>query len=228
MDALKSLPSGVEGTLDLVERFDDCLVHGFARLGDTHRHSLDDLAAIFDGSPLGQPVAEAVAAVGRSEFVPRSFLVLASARVALLGAVHDALFAQIQAALGRPAVRVEEAPSLSPGGSSAAMASVQHWLAELAIAGFRQLEETAVAPFAATLDNLQDDPDLTGLATLLTGFRNELLRSMPTARRPDLPAFRWGDLWSAAIRPHAARARAVGISRRSWDLDSPGARHPIA
>ncbi len=199
MDALKSLPSGVEATLDLVEQFDDCLVHGFARLGDTHRRSLDDLSAIFDGSPLGRPVAEAVTAVGQSEFVPRSFLVLASARVALLGAVHDALLAQLQTELGRPAIHVEETPARPPGGSAPAMSSVQHWLAELAITGFRPLEETAVAPFAATLENLQDDPDLTGLAALLTGFHNELLRSMPAARVPDLPVFRWGDLWSAAF-----------------------------
>jgi hypothetical protein len=56
-----------------------------------------------------------------------------------------------------------------------------------------------VAPFAATLEKLQDVPELTGLAALLTGFLGELARSVPAARLPELPAFRWGDLWSAAF-----------------------------
>jgi hypothetical protein len=140
-----------------------------------------------------------VGAVQRSEFVARSFLALASARVALLGAAHDALLAQAREALGRPSPADEEPPPRPPGGSATALASVQQWLTELAIAGLRHLEENAVAPFAATLGNLQNDPELTGLAALLTGFANELLRSVPTARRPELPAFRWGDLWSAGL-----------------------------
>ena len=51
MEALKNLPPGVDEALELVGRFDDCLVHGFARLGDAHRRSLDELAAVFAGSP---------------------------------------------------------------------------------------------------------------------------------------------------------------------------------
>src|SRR5262249_43001253 len=141
MQALADLPPGVDEALELVGRFDDCLTHGFARLGDEQRRSLESLAAACDGSPLGPSVAAAVAAVGRSEFVPRSFLTLAGARVAILGAVHDALLAQVRAVLGRPDGPVEEGPPLSPGGASPALASAQHWLAELAIAGFRQLEE---------------------------------------------------------------------------------------
>ncbi len=199
MEALTSLPAGVDETLDLVEHFDDCLVHGLSRLGDSHRRSLENLAAVFDGSPLGPAVAEAVQAISRSEFVPRSFLVLASARVALLGAVHDALVSQARGTLGRAMLNVEENESRSPGASSAVLAGTQQWLTELAIAGFRQLEETMVAPFAATLENLQEDADLAGLSALLTGFHNELLRSMPASRSPDLPAFRWGDLWSASF-----------------------------
>jgi hypothetical protein len=199
MQALTKLPPGVEEALDLASRFDECLVHGFARLGEDHRRSLESLAAGFAGSPLGSTVADAVEAVGRSEFVARSFLALASARVALLGAVHDALLAQARAALGRPAAAIEERPPLPPGGASSVLASAQHWLAELAIAGFRQLEETAVAPFAATLEKLQDLPELTGLAALLTGFLGELVLSVPTSRLPAIPAFRWGDLWSSAF-----------------------------
>jgi hypothetical protein len=203
MNALASLPAGVDETLDLVERFDEALLHGFARLGEAHREQLDELAGVFAGSPLGPVVAEAVAAVGRSEFVARYFLALSAARVALLGAAHGALVAQAREALGAPSSSPSpagpEPPPLPPGSSATVLASVQQWLTELAIAGLKHLEETAVAPFAATLENLQADPELTGLAALLTGFSNELLRSMPAARQPAVPSFRWGDLWSAAM-----------------------------
>jgi hypothetical protein len=221
MDTLKNLPPGVDEALDLLGRFDECLVHGFARLGDDQRRALDDLAAVFSRSPLQSAVSEAVAAVGRSEFVPRSFLILASARVALLGAVHDGLLAQARAALGRQPISTEGGTSLPPGGSSSAMSSAQHWLAELAIAGFRQLEETSVAPFAATLENLQADADLTGLSALLTGFFVELMQSMPAARMPDVPAFRWGDLWSAAMVRTQELPAPVGFR------DSKGTLRPI-
>jgi hypothetical protein len=199
MKALAALPPGVDETLGLVERFDDCLLHGFARLGDVHRSSLRALVDVLGGSPLGPAVLEAVDAVGRSEFVTRTFLALASARVALLGAVHDALLAQARAALDRPWQSIEERPLLSPGGLATALSSTQQWLTDVAISGFRQLEESGVAPFAATLHNLQDEPNLTGLSALLTGFFGELLRSVPVARQPVLPAFRWADLWSAAF-----------------------------
>ena len=60
MEALKSLPPGVDEALALVESFDDCLVHGISRLGDAHRRSLENLTAVFDGSPLGPSISEAV------------------------------------------------------------------------------------------------------------------------------------------------------------------------
>jgi hypothetical protein len=199
MKTLELLPPGVDEALGLVARFDEALLHGFARLGDEQRGRLDALAGVFAGSPLGGAVSEAIAAVGRSEFVARHFLAMAAARVALLGAAHDALVAQAREALGRPSSAGEEPPPLPTGGSATALASVQQWLSELAIAGLKHLEEDTVAPFAATLENLQADPDLTGLSALLTGFSNELLRSMPAARKPELPGFRWGDLWSAGM-----------------------------
>lgn len=203
MKGLEVLPDGVDEALGLAERFDQALLHGFARLGDEHREQLESLTGTFAESPLGPALAEAVAAVGRNEFVPRSFLALASARVALLGAAHDALVAQARQVLGRPAPACEEQPLQSPGSTATALASVQQWLTELAIAGLKHLEESSVAPFAATLENLQAEPDLTGLAALLTGFCNELLRFMPAARQPALPVFRWGDLWSAGmVRTH--------------------------
>jgi hypothetical protein len=224
MKALATLPAGVNEALSLVERFDEALLHGFARLGDEHRKQLDALAGVFAGAPLGPAVAEAVAAVERSEFVARYFLALAAARVALLGAAHDALVAQVREALGRPSPVSEERSPLPPGLSATALASVQQWLTELAIAGLKHLEEIAVAPFAATLENLQADPELTGLAALLTGFCKELLRSVPASRQPVLPAFRWGDLWSAGMvrtqqLPGPPTFRAVGGTLTPLGLD---------
>jgi len=193
------LPAGVDEAIGLVEQFDQALLHGFARLGDDHRNQLESLADVFNGSPLGAAVAEAVAAVERSEFVARYFLTLASARVALLGAVHDALVTQAHEVLGRTSPTMEPPTPRPPGRSATTLSSVQQWLTELAIAGLKHLEESTVSPFAATLENLQAEPELTGLAALLTGFSNELLRSMPASRLPALPAFRWGDLWSAGM-----------------------------
>jgi len=204
MKRLATLPSGVSETLELVGRFDQALMHGFARLGDDHRQGLDALTEVFAGSPLGEVVREAVESVGRAEFLPRSFLALASARVALLGAVHDALVAQVRTVLGRPASveNENEFPASRPPGSSApTLTSAQQWLSELAIAGLNHLEESSIAPFAATLERLQTNPDLVGLASLLTGFSNELLRGMSSSskKQRDRPAFRWADLWSGAL-----------------------------
>ena len=63
--------------------FDDCLRNGFARLGPQHRESLGALAATLNGSPLERPIAEAMAAVGRSEFRTGHFVSLAAARAAI-------------------------------------------------------------------------------------------------------------------------------------------------
>src|SRR5262249_38235623 len=155
MNALECLPNGVNEALNLVERFDDALLHGFARLGDEQRTSLDALAALFAATPMGPAGSEAVAAVGRSDVVARSVLALASARVALLGSAHDALVAQARKALGRESPSVDDPSPLPPGRSATLLASVQQWLTELAIAGLKHLEETSVAPFAATLESLQ-------------------------------------------------------------------------
>jgi hypothetical protein len=229
MNDLASLPDGVDEAIGLVDGLDEALMHGFARLGDEHRARLDGLAATFAGTPLGPAVAEAVAAVDRGEFLARSFLGLASARVALLGAAHDALVARAREALGRPPVAAtEELPARPPEGWAPALASVQHWLTELAIAGLRNLEESAVAPFSATLAVLREAPDLTGLTALLTGFSSELVRSIPAGGR-EVPAFRWGDLWSAAMvrsqnlpssptfRPAEGTLTSLGLDVRSHD-----------
>ena len=162
---------------------------------------------------MGAPVTEAVAAIGRSEFIDRHFAALAVARAALQGAQYDALRSQVDAALGRspPANSENEAVPPKPDGPVAVwQESTRNWLMELALAGFQQLEAQTVAPFMATLEHLQDEPSTLRLAAILTGFVNELLEAMPVGALPALPLYRWADLWTrsmiAAIRPPAAPA----------------------
>src|SRR5690606_16769456 len=56
-----------------------------------------------------------------------------------------------------------------------------------------------LAPFTATLEQLQDEPKATRLAAILTGFLNELLQSMPIGAKASIPLFRWCDLWTRSM-----------------------------
>jgi hypothetical protein len=118
----------------------------------------------------------------------------------LLGAVHDALAEQARAALGRSPIETggPTAPAVS-GPSATLLAAAEQWLADLAIAGFRHLEEGTLASFEITLAMLRADPDTAGLAALLSGFHAELMRCSPTNRLDALPSARWADLWAAAL-----------------------------
>jgi hypothetical protein len=208
---LNTLPDGVQETFELIGRVDDCLKHGFTRMGEAQRESLASFAGAFHGSPLDEPVVAAVDAITRSEFVVRHFLALAAARVALQGAQYDALTDQLCSALGRQRVDVETPAAISPGESSSALASTQQWLTEIALAGFAHLVEDSVAPFVATLEQLQNDARLTPIAVMATGYVNELLDHMPAERQPALPIFRWADLWSGLmVRTQHLADAAVG------------------
>jgi hypothetical protein len=77
--------------------------------------------------------------------------------------------------------------------------STRNWLMELALAGFKQLEFTSVAPFQSTLEQLQGLPQTTRLAALLTGFWHELLDALPMSAHESLPIYRWVDLWTRAM-----------------------------
>ncbi len=103
---------------------------------------------------------------------------------------------------------------------------MQQWLTELAIAGLKHLEETAVAPFAATLENLQAEPELTGLAALLTGFSHEAPPHHAGFAAAGSPGFRWGDLWSAAMVRTQQLPGAFTFREVSGVAYSPGTRPP--
>ena len=196
---LQTLPEGVSETSELISRFDEALHHGFARLAETQRESLAAYASAFQGSPLEEPISSAVEAIARSEFLPRHFLALAAGRVALQGAQYDALMEQLYQALGRERIEIEPPTPISSGEASSMLAGTQQWLMEIASAGFANLVEDSVAPFMATLEHLQNDPRLTPLAAMTTGFVTELLEHMPAERQPELPVFRWADLWAGVM-----------------------------
>jgi hypothetical protein len=210
---LLAVPDGVRHAAAVIAGLDRCFVVGFGRLGPEQARALQALGRVCSGTPLKDAVGAAVEALGRNEFVERHFAALAAARAALQGAQHDALRKHAAAALGRP---LPEEPAQDSGESAAPepikvwQESTRHWLTEIAIAGFGQIEPQTLAPFAATLEQLQAEPSATRLAALLTGFREELLNAMPAAALPRIPAFRWTDLWAramiAAQRPPAPLA----------------------
>jgi hypothetical protein len=200
--ALQEVPAPVRQAGEVLAGLDRCLLVGLGRLGADEQGHLDRLGAVFVGTPLQGPVEEALAGLRRRESAPRYGVILAAARAAVQGAQHDALAAQAAEALGRPAP-AEAAPPAAPPACAGPVAvwrdSAQHWLMELAQTGFSNLDQATVAPFAATLTQLQDEPRLSRWAALLTGFHQELLHALPVSALLALPVFRWADLWARAL-----------------------------
>jgi hypothetical protein len=204
LQALLTVPENVQHAAAALAALDRCFLVGFGRLGPEQHDALRALERVCAGTPLGAPVQAAVAALGRSEFVDRHFVALAAARAAVQAAQHDALRAQAAAALGRPAVPATNGEAPPPAADAAGplenwLGSARHWLTELALAGFRQLEAQTLSPFFATLEHLQGEPAALRLAALLTGFLNELLEALPVAALPAIPVYRWADLWTRAM-----------------------------
>lgn len=188
---LKAPPDSVAPAAAAIDRLDDALVTGFGRLSSAHLEGLAALQRAFAATPLGGELATAIQSLARSEFVDRHFLVLAAARCALQGAMHDALLAQAAAALGRPAPTIE---AIAPAANQAAapqvavwMESARQWLMELALAGFANLDVAVILPFQATLDAIEGEPALARHAALLAGLMGELLEVFPTRGTPEVP-----------------------------------------
>jgi hypothetical protein len=211
-----TVPEGVRHAADRIAGLDRCFLLGFGRLGPEQVQALQALQRVCSGTPLGQPVSAALEALERHEYVEKHFVALAAARAAIQGAQYDALRAHALQVLGRPADNgpADAAPwspaAEAPGPVRVWQESTRHWLMELALAGFQQLEYQTLAPFASTLEQLQGEPLLTRLAALLTGFQQELLGSLPIASLPGVPVYRWADLWTRAmlggVRPPPERA----------------------
>ncbi|SDF99907.1 hypothetical protein SAMN05421505_10153 [Sinosporangium album] len=123
-ELLRAEPPGVAEALDVVAGFDDALVHGFARLREEQAAALGALRDAAAGSPLGDGVAEAVEKTIAGSASHGNLAVLAGGRAALFGAVHDALLASLDGALGRTRA-TWQAPAVAsdPAASAAASAS---------------------------------------------------------------------------------------------------------
>ncbi len=198
--SLATLPEGVAETLEVTAGFDQCLASGFSRLTSEDREHLDSFTAIFAATPLGEAVAQASGQVQRSEFVTGAFLTLAAGRASLLGAVHDALLAQATEAFAETVPASPEPGATPPSGEYATLqSSTQQWLLELAVTGFFNLEETHLTPFSATLEQIQEIEELSGLSALLTGALQEWLHLAASETKDSSSLTRWVDLWSAAM-----------------------------
>lgn len=205
-----TVPDGVTAAAGVIAGLDGCLKVGFGRLAAEHADALQALADAVAGSPLAEPVADAVTAVAENQFLDKHFAALALARAALQGAQHDSLVAEARGALGRPPLDAADPQPASPVGDGPVAVwqeSARNWLMEIALAGFARLESETLAPFTATLERLQDEPAATRLAAVLTGLQNELIRALPIDEA-GVPTYRWADLWTrsmvAAVRAPAA------------------------
>ena len=205
---LQTIPEAVTAAEEALAAFDEAFVTGFGRLSSANLEAIAALQRSFAATPLGPALAEAIAGIGRSEFLDRHFLVLAVARSALLGAAHDALLAQACAALARTAAEPEESEpdtvQAPPPQVEVWLESTRQWLMELALAGFANLDVDVLLPFQATLDAIGGEPRLVRQAGLLSGLLGEFLTVFPTRGTPEVPRKRWVDLWSRAMILSAA------------------------
>ncbi|MEN3537976.1 hypothetical protein AAH991_22870 [Microbispora sp. ZYX-F-249] len=196
---------GAGEALALLDGFDDALVHGLARLADERADAVAALAAAFAATPLGARLAEAADAVVSGAITQEHLTALAGGRIALSGAVHDALLASLDTALGRERAQWPSTPGgPTPGGSGAtpagnALEGVRSWLCELAITGWRGVDHDLVSAADQVIEALLGTPALRRLAVLLDGFAAELRACSPIGSAEHLPVRRWADLWTRAV-----------------------------
>ena len=196
-DALRAGPAGVDETLAVIDGLDDALVHGLARIDEERAAALETFAAAFAGSPLADRVTDAIGKVVAGTVTDDHLAVLAGARSALTGAVHDALLSGLDEALGR--VREPWTAPAAPAPAGQVLAGGRSWLRELAIAGWRGVDHELAGGGAQATSALLAQPAGRRLAVLLDGFAAELRWAAPVATLDRVPARRWADLWSRAV-----------------------------
>ncbi|MFI7633022.1 hypothetical protein [Nonomuraea sp. NPDC049400] len=196
-ELLGDAPAGVGEALDLVAGFDEALTHGFARLGEEASAALAALAGALAASPLGDRIGEAAEKVSAGSIGDEHLAALAGGRAALFGAVHDALLARLDTAIGR--TRAAWEPAEGADGPESMLAGCRGWLRELAITGWRGVDHDLVSSSDQAIEALLAVPAMRGLAVLLDGLAAELRASCPVATMDLLPARRWGDLWTRAL-----------------------------
>ncbi|GAA2404458.1 hypothetical protein GCM10010191_10240 [Actinomadura vinacea] len=198
-ELLAQTPPGVAETLEVVTGFDAALANGLARLGPRHTEALDALVGAVGASPLGEALAEASGKLATGSIGVTELSALAGARAALLGAVHDALVARLDGALGRSRSAWEESSADREPVPSNLLAGSRSWLQELAIAGWRGVDDALVSAADQVLEALWAEPRLRRLAVLLDGLAAELRASSPVATMEQVPERRWADLWTRAV-----------------------------
>jgi hypothetical protein len=199
--ALHQLGESNQVIFELIAGLDECFITGFANLDDQHLQNLQALVRVFTGTPLQQSLADAVVAISSNEFVDKHFAVIASARASIQGALFDTLQSQVRSLLGRTEIaEVEVAESSeSPNNVKVLLASVRHWLMEIALVGYGRLDTATLVHFAGTLEQIQAEPLLIRQAAILTGYLNELMRHVPVVDSQAIPVYRWVDLWTQAM-----------------------------
>lgn len=199
-------PDGVDHALDLLERLDLVLARGLARTGPEEARTLTGLTAATEASPVGHAVGNAVGKILAGAGDADDLTVLAGARTAVLGAVHDALLAQLDAALGR--ARPRSGGAHPPAGVAAthpapathpALAGCRAWLQELAVVGWHGVDHDIASGGEQVVAALLAEPTLRRPAVLLDGLTAELQAASPIASMTELPARRWADLWARAL-----------------------------
>ncbi|OLF06073.1 hypothetical protein BLA60_33900 [Actinophytocola xinjiangensis] len=197
-DLLAEPIAGLDEALAAVDGGDQALTAGLLRPQPAQVAALTGLADALAGSPLAGRVAEAVDKIAAGAAGEDHFLAVAAARTALLGSVHDALSARVDEATGRPHAE-PAAPEPGAEVSPNLLAAARSWLADLARAGWRGLDHDLVSGSAPVISAMLPDPAPRRLAALLDGFAAELAASCPGAGIDQVPARRWGDLWSRAL-----------------------------
>ncbi|MGA8115194.1 MAG: hypothetical protein WCA46_16140 [Actinocatenispora sp.] len=191
---------GVDEALGLVAGFDDCLVHGFARLGEERAATLAAMAGALAGTPLGERVGDAVGKISAGSVGDEHLTALAGARTALLGAVHDSLLGGLDAALGRTREPWAEPAATVPDPTvDNLLTGCRSWLHELAVAGWHGVDQDLVSTSGQLLEGLLAEPRLRRLAVLVDGLAAELRASSPIGTMDHLPVRRWADLWTRAL-----------------------------
>lgn len=208
-ELLGAAPAGVDEALGLVAGFDDALVHGFARLGSERAAALEELAGALAVSPLGGAAEEAVAKISAGSLTEEHLAVLAAGRAALLGAVHDALLASFDAALGR--TRDDRAWPPAPEPAEDPLGGCRSWLYELAVTGWRGVGHDLVSSAERMVESLLAEPALRRPAVLIDGLAAELRALSPLGTADVLPVRRWADLWSRALLLTQAGGRACAV-----------------
>ena len=219
-DLLAEPLPGLDDALAAVDAFDDVLVAGLVRPQAAQAAALARLAQAVAGTPLAARVAEAADKAAAGNAGEDHLVALAAARIALLGAVHDALLTQVAAATGRS--RGPEAGA-GAGGQHAAnlLAAARSWLCDLARSGWQGLDNDVASGSAQVISAMLADPALRRLAMLLVGFAAELAASCPGSALDRYPARRWADLWSRALLltlPGAAASPQAGTVLQAGTL----------